>query len=92
MTYIRWPKVKLHVSLILILVINLITDNFLYLIPFTICFLIHELGHIIIIYLNKGKIQEIEINAFGAMISTNLHNNILVDFGRHHCKYYYMFV
>ena len=29
MTYIRWPKVKLHISLILILVINLLTDNFL---------------------------------------------------------------
>lgn len=69
------------------MLINLITDNFLLFLTMIFCFFIHEMGHILFIYLKKGKVNHIEINAFGAVISTDLVDDLLVDFGRHSCKY-----
>lgn len=87
MTLKKLSKLKISIGFIVALIINLIINNFLFTILFYITFFIHEIGHIIIIKIKKGQIFKLELNIFGGIITTNLQNNIFVDFGRHLCKY-----
>lgn len=86
MTSMSLPKVKIHFSFLMICIVNLLTDNFLLFSLMLFCFFSHELGHLFFIYMKKGKVNKIEINAFGASIQTSLHDDLLVNFGRHPCK------
>lgn len=92
MAFMNFQKVKIHISFWLLCFVNLITDNFLLFLVVFSCFIIHELGHIIIIFLKKGTIKKLELNALGAVISTTHENDLLVDFGRHHSEYHPMFI
>ena len=86
MTIIKLGKIKINYSFIIVFLINLLTNNFLEFISLIGAFLIHELGHFIVIKILKGKIYKFDISALGGVISTNLSNNILVLFGRHLIK------
>lgn len=88
MVFMRYKKVKISYSFILIFVLNLFNNNFLLFLCIFLVFLLHELGHLIMIYFKKGKVNYIEIHAFGGVISTNLENDLLVDFGRPNCECY----
>lgn len=78
-------KIKIQPSFLLVLFINLLMNNFrLYVLSFLI-FVFHELGHIVLIYLKRGRINKITLFAFGASIDSNLEDDLLVDFGRHIC-------
>lgn len=79
-------KIKIKYSFVLILLVNLLTNNFLSFLIAFVSFLLHELGHIFFIKLLKGKILSIEINAFGGIIKTNLENSYLVNMGRNISK------
>lgn len=83
MTFLKLPKVKISLSYLFILVVNLLTDNFLLFVIMSLVFIFHELGHVFLIFFKKGTIENIELNAFGATITTNLEKDLLVDFGRH---------
>ena len=82
-----FSKVKVHYSFYLLFLSCLLMDNFLdYLCIFCV-FILHELGHLFFIILKKGKIFSIKISLFGGIISTNVQNSFLVDFGRHFSKF-----
>ena len=91
MTSINMPKIKIHFSFFLVLIINLLMNNFrLYLLTLFV-FFFHELGHLVLILFKKGKIKKLSFFALGAYIDTNIEEDLLVDFGRHRCKYNFMF-
>ena len=75
-------KIKINFSFLIMVLLNLITNNFLDLLAVLCAFLVHEFGHFIMIKIKRGKINKIEIDAFGGRIYTDKQNSLLVDFGR----------
>ena len=69
--YIKIKKIKIHI-ICLFLLILFVTINFsVYILTFLLCIFIHEIGHIILIKINKFSILGIEILPFGINISTD---------------------
>lgn len=81
----RFGKVKIKSSFLIIFIANLLTNNFLEFFALLIAFFIHELGHLLVVYLKKGKVLKLEISALGGVLTTNI-DSFLVDFGRSYFK------
>lgn len=71
----KYPKIKIHYTLIVYLVIALFTGFILEASLILIILLLHELGHIIMIYLYKGNIKQITLSLVGGLMDIELHNN-----------------
>lgn len=67
---------KIHLSTLLFYLLLILSGYINYLLVFLIIIITHELGHIIMIYLFKYKIESIEIYPFGGIIKTNINYNI----------------
>lgn len=67
--YIHINKVKINIFSIFTLFILLINESFISIILILISIVIHELGHIITIYLFKVEIKSIDIEPFGCSIN-----------------------
>lgn len=80
----KWPKIKIHFSLIAFFILSILFNNFKSFIIIYLVIILHELGHIVFIKIKKGKVFEISFSALGASMKTNCLNSQLVNFGRHH--------
>lgn len=67
---------KIHFSSYLFYLLLILSGYINYLIVFLIIITFHELGHIIMIYILRYKIEAIEIYPFGGIIRTNINYNI----------------
>lgn len=79
------PKIKIHYSLIFLLILSLFTDNFFQILLIILSILVHESCHYLVInhYLNSN--YKIEISIIGGMLEVNKNNlnlkqKLLVDF------------
>ncbi|MEG0770448.1 MAG: site-2 protease family protein [Clostridia bacterium] len=69
-------KIKISPFFILMMVVFVISDATLYIFPIILSAAAHEMGHILAIYLSKGKISKIHILPFGAQITIFNKENI----------------
>lgn len=81
----RFGKVKIKSSFLIIFIANLLTNNFLEFFALMISFFIHEVGHLLVVYLKKGKVLKLELSALGGVLTTNI-DSFIVDFGRSYFK------
>ena len=78
-------QIKVNPLVFIYLLICLYFQNLGYYLLFFICLIIHELGHIFFIVLNKGMINKIYFNVFGGVIDykiKNENNKIWISLGR----------
>ncbi len=76
------PKIKIHYSFYALILLCLLMDNFLEYLFIFLIFIFHEIGHLFFILIKKGKVFSIKISSLGGIISTNINDSFLVDFGR----------
>ena len=82
----RWPKIKINISFLLLLVVFLVNKRLFDLLLIFLVIVVHEIGHIIMIKFKKGTIKKISIGAFGANMTIDCKDSQLVNFGRHPWK------
>lgn len=75
-------KIKIHYSLILFCLLSLFTGFIKELLLILLILILHEFGHIIMIYLFGGKIKAINLTLVGGLMDINyngsLFSNLLV--------------
>jgi len=69
--YIKIKKIKIHVICLFLLLLFVLINFSVYILVILFCIFIHEMGHIILIKINKFNISGIEILPFGINISTD---------------------
>ena len=65
LVFMKMPKIKFHLSLLLFIIISIFSGFFKELILILLILILHELGHIITILLLKGNIREINLTLVG---------------------------
>lgn len=87
MITIKMPKIKIHYSLLIYIILCTFTGFFKDFIIIFGILMFHELGHIMMIKLFKGKIKKITLSIIGGLMDIELTNNkiipnLLISFAR----------
>ena len=77
---------KLHYSLLLVLILALYTNSIIEFALFFGCIILHEAGHIFFIIFFKQKVKQINLNIFGGQVDCEIKNlsiikNIIINLG-----------
>ena len=96
MTTSKLPMIKFNYTLIIYLVISMFTGFILEASLILLILFLHELGHIITIYLFNGKVNKLTISLVGGLMDVSLNNNrflpnLLVHLARCNCKFFHLY-
>ena len=77
-------KIKIHYSLIFLLILSLFTGSFLNILGIIVCIFLHELGHISMLIKYKVKIKYLELSIIGGIIEIEkkelmLYQKLMID-------------
>lgn len=82
-------NIKIDYSVLLFLVFSLFCGLFKVIACIYLIVILHELGHLIMIKLNKGNISELKLTIFGGILKSNIPNvskinKVMIDLGRNY--------
>jgi hypothetical protein len=82
----KWPKISFHPSILLWLFILFSHERMMFLGAIS-SFAIHELGHLLVAYINHQQVRSIKFTCFGGVIDLcknriSVKQEIAIDFAR----------